>query len=846
MPPPVSSSSSSAAAAQQQAQAARQSAAAAQQKAQSAKPASPPAQAPKAAPSKAPASAPKDTFDAGRPAANNQAQRSSAKSIVPPQKEAPPPTKGEQQARDAVDVTTVGEERAALEKGGKDAAAKNAETADHVFSLAGKDQKDLPPGVEVVKDTDPNRAELVARNKDGEITAQTVAIRKGDETTIQKTTFDQGKASFTSTTTGANGDFSTTQASYKADPSKTPQAAPDVEALKNSRDPDVQVQQQSVRHDGDQLVASNYAQGKTGITETTKTYLQQSKDDATHSGDGIKDDFEDRFSDDKPVDVVNTRSVSIPAGGQKGEDGKQVVPQVSESATFSQGQMRLERDAGTKQYEAEDDGVPADFHPAASDLAKNPADLEGVKEGNDSSVQWKLEKSDGNTYDAQTFVEGQTDLSTSTHREAQGSTVTETVSGKVPSEEEGEDPVEISSNTEQTYAKDGSLAHLHKDAQDPDGTHTVTDFARTTKPGPEGLDINEHLNVQRTDKDGETYGIDRKTESRLSNEGVQLLSSDETVTGPDGTTGRTRLDETGTKTFINGAEVNGKDDLSKYPETAQHLVTQSGADTFKEAQGYINNGGLNAVKLLGIGSKIPTQPGATPTKLGDLNNELNQKLVDKFGQSNVDTAFRIQGGAVGGLTALGGLVGAVSSTNDLVDGIRDQDFGKIATGLAGEISNGSAIKNGGKAFLDAVKGLSPQTLSVEQKAVNTALRTAGWLDKVPGLSTEAATAGGAAAGTASKFLNKLGGPAAIAGVAISGYELYKAIDGGNGYQIAQASVGVAGASLVGAIAIGAAAGSIEPGLGTLIGAGVGLATFGVQQLIGLFDHSETDIADVKI
>jgi hypothetical protein len=39
---------------------------------------------------------------------------------------------------------------------------------------------------------------------------------------------------------------------------------------------------------------------------------------------------------------------------------------------------------------------------------------------------------------------------------------------------------------------------------------------------------------------------------------------------------------------------------------------------------------------------------------------------------------------------------------------------------------------------------------------------------------------------------------------------------------------------------------VEPGLGTLIGAGIGLATFGVQKLIGLFDHSDTDIADVKI
>jgi len=86
----------------------------------------------------------------------------------------------------------------------------------------------------------------------------------------------------------------------------------------------------------------------------------------------------------------------------------------------------------------------------------------------------------------------------------------------------------------------------------------------------------------------------------------------------------------------------------------------------------------------------------------------------------------------------------------------------------------------------------------------------------------------------------------VAGIALSGYELYNAIDSGNGFKIAQASVGLAGASAAGAIAIGAAIGSIEPGLGTLIGAGIGLAAFGVQQLIGMFDHSETDIADVKV
>jgi len=797
-----------------------------------------PAPQTKPAESSRPAPRDQDTFDAG--SRKSQPAAASAKTNSGSQAAAQPPTKGERQASDAVKVKTVGQEREALEKGGRDASKKNTETADHVFSLAGKDQKDLPPGVEAVKGSNPNRAELVARNKDGEVTARTVAVRDGDQTTIQKTTYEKGRANLTSTTAGANGDFSTTQASWKEEPSKTPQPTPSIDSLKNSRDPDVQVQQQSVRHDEGKLVETEYAQGKTGVTQTTREYFQQSKDDATHSGDGIKDDFEDDFSDDKPVDVVNTHSVSIPAAGQKGPDGEQAVPQESSSATFSQGQMRLERTAGTEQFER-DGEVPADFHPAASDLS-NLDDLEGFDRGDESSVQWKLEKSDGNTYDAQTFVEGQTDLSTTTHREARGSTVTETVSGKVPPED-GDDPVEISSKTTQRYAADGSLAHLHQDAHDPDGTHTVTNFDRTTTPGPKGLEIDEHLDVQRTTEDGKTYGIDRKTESLLSNEGVQLVSSDETVTGPTGTSGRTRIDETGTKTFINGAEVS-KGELKGYPVEAQRLVTQSGADTFKEAQGFINNGGANAVKLLGIGKGLPEAANGRNIPLADASNALHQDLVDRFGQENVDTAFRVQAGVAGGLEALGGLAGAVSSTSTLVDGIRDQDFGKIATGVAGDIGSGLAIKNGGKAFLDAVRGLSPAAVSADAKAVNTALKTAGWLDKVPGLSDELATSGGVVAGNASKFLSKIGGVGNVVGLAASGYELYNAIDSGNGYKIAQASVGVAGA--VGAIAVGAAIGSAAPGLGTAIGAGIGLATFGVQQLIGMFDHSETDIADVKI
>lgn len=798
-------------------------------------PPKPPAPKPEAKPAEAPrpqsthaADRTKDTFEAAKP---------SAKPAAAPQ----PPTKGEQQASDAVKVQTVGEERKALEQGGKDAHQSNTKTADEVFSTAGKDQKDLPEGVEVVKDADPNRAELVARNKNGEITSQTVAIRDGEKTTVQETTYEKGKANFNSTTSSANGDISTTQASWKAQPSSVHQPAPSIDGLKNSRNPDVELQQQTVRHDGNSLVETQYAQGKTGITETTKTYFQQSKDDATHSGDGIKDDFEDKFSDSKPVDVVNTHSVSIPSGGAKDADGEQAVPQVSDSATFSQDGLRLQRDAGTQKFELEDD-FTEDFHPAASDAA-DLDDTAEFKEGDKTPVEWKLEQSSGNTYDAQTYVEGQTDLSTTTHREANGSTVTETVSGKVPPPE-GDDPVSISSKSTQTFAADGSISHLHRDATDAEGTHTVTDFDRTTQPGPNGLDINEHLQVQRTE-DGKTYGVDRRTESRLSNEGIQLLSSDEKLTGPDGTTARTRLDQTGTQTFINGSEVQGKDQLARYSQDAQRLATQSAADTFKEAQGFIEGGGANAVKLLGIGQKVPPPAnGGAPVPLADKANALNQDLVDRFGQDNVDTAFRVQAGAAGAAQAAGGLVGAVSSTHNLVDGIRDQDFGKIATGLAGEITSGVAIKNGGKAFVDAVKGVAPQALGPEAKAVNTALRTAGWLDKVPGLSDDLVTRGGVLAGNASKVLGKLGGAASVVGLATSGYDLYKAIDGGNGYQIAQASVGVAGA--VGAIAVGAAIGSAAPGLGTAIGAGIGLATFGVQQLIGMFDHSETDIADVTI
>ena len=748
-------------------------------------------------------------------------------------------TKGEQQARQAVDVTTVGEERAALEKGGKDASQSNKDAADHIFSLAGKDQKDLPPGVEVVKSDDPNRATLVARNKDGDITSRTTAIRDGDKTTIEKTNWAKGQANFSSVTAGPNGDSSTTRASWKEDPSKTPTASPDIDQLKNSRDPNVQVQQQSIRHDGDKLVESEYGQGKTGITQTTKTYEQQSKDDASHSGGGIKDDFQDKFSDDQPVDVVSTHSVSVPAGGQKGPDGEPAAAQISDSATFSQGQMRLERDAGTQSFKPDDD-APKDFHPAAQDAAALDSLPGWAKDGDKSPVQWKLEEHSGNTYDAQTFVEGHTDISTTTHREAHGSTVTENVSGKVPGKDGG-DAVDISSKTSQTYAADGSLANLHKDEKDAEGNHTVTNFDRTTKATDDGLAINDHLDVQRTDKDGQKYEVDRKTNSLLSNQGVQLVSSDETVTGPDGTTGRTLLDKTGDHTFIDGAEVNGKNELAGYSETAQRLAAQSGADTFKDAQSYIANGGVNAVKLLGIGNEIAPKDGKPLTPLADANNALNQKLVEKFGADNVKTAFRVQAGAVGGLTALGGLAGVVDNTNTLVDGIRDGDLGKIATGVAGDVQNGLAIKNGGKAFLDAVKGLAPETLSTDEKFVNTALKTAGWLDKVPGLSFDAATKGGIAAADASEFLGKLGGAASVAGVAFSGYQLYDAIQNGNGYKIAEAGVGLAGA-----IATGAVLGSVEPGLGTLIGAGIGLATFGVQQLIGMFDHSDTDIADVKI
>jgi hypothetical protein len=747
-------------------------------------------------------------------------------------------TKGEAQARQAVDVTTVGEERAALEKGGKDAYQHNQQVADQVFAQAGKDKKDLPPNVESVPTNDPNRATLVARNKNGDIVSQTTAIRDGDKTTIEKTTWDKGRANFSSTAAGANGDFTATQASWKAAPSATP-GSPDINALKNSRDPNVQVQQQSVHRDGDKLVDTEYGQGKTGVTQTTKTYEQQSKDDASHSGGGIKDDFQDKFSDKQPVDVLNTHTVSIPAGGQKGADGKPAAPQISDSATFSQGQMRLERDAGTQQFKTDGDGPAKDFHPAANDVAALDK-LPGWTKDTKSPVQWKLEESKGNTYDAQTFVEGHTDLSTVTHREAHGSTVTESVSGKVPTGHD-DDTADISSKTTQTYAADGSLSHLHKDAHDADGTHTVTNFDRTTKPTSDGLDINEHLNVQRTGKDGQQFQVDRKTDSLLNNKGVQLVSSDETVTGPDGSTGRTLVDKNGTQSFIDGAEVKGKADVAAYSKDAQHLVAQSGADTFNEVQSYINNGGVNAVKLLGIGKEIPPLEEGGNTPLADANNALHQKLVDKFGEDNVETAFRVQSGAVGAVGALGGLAGAVSNTQQVVDGIRNGDIGKIATGVAGDIQSGLAVKNGGKAFLDAVKGLSPETLTSDEKYVNTALKTAGWLDKVPGLSEELATKGGIAAADASEFLGKLGGPASVAGVAISGYQLYNAIDSGNGYKIAEAGVGLAGA-----VATGAVLGSVEPGLGTVIGAGIGLATFGVQQLIGLFDHSDTDIADVKI
>ncbi|MFL5321255.1 MAG: hypothetical protein ACJ790_16465, partial [Myxococcaceae bacterium] len=484
---------------------------------------------------------------------------------------------GETRARDAVRVNTAADERSQIDKSQKDLTAQTKEHADKLFQM--RDQKKLPPGTEVVGDkNDPNRVELVQKNKQGEITERTIATRgPNGQVGLDSTSYDKkGNASRDVISTAPNGNSTVQHADWKAKAGESRSNPPSIDSLKNSRDKSVNITESSLKTQGDTLVQTKYQQNaKIGVQSSTTTF------DHHDNTDGIDGNFTDKFHDG-PIDHVETRSYSIPPPGAKGPDGKAAEPTYTRTQEFSQGGVKATASM-SKKLEGDDFDVKGRGQPNGADMSELQGDLR-AKDGEDgeefdgnkdSPKQWTLETSHDNKYASQTFVEGHTDASIITHREAEGDTVNESVTGKTFSTQKGHegDMVDIHSNTSTTYNDKGQVTAQRQSSLGPDGVNRASEYSRTESKTKDGkTQINEHTTSTITPPDGSPISSRSEQTSVVGKNGQpQLTRAYQYVRGPGGES-TAELTPKGQTFTVNGQELKSAQQLNGLPKDQQFLA----------------------------------------------------------------------------------------------------------------------------------------------------------------------------------------------------------------------------------------------------------------------------------
>jgi hypothetical protein len=678
---------------------------------------------------------------------------------------------GEREARDSVRVNAedTRNEREGLLKDRETIDRDTKKNVDDVFERAKKD--DLPKGVEASIEGD--RAEIVQRDERGRVVAREVAVRDGEHLTYQQTQFDKGKAQRqTFDTLGDEGTI-VRRESWNEKKSKNP-SDPTTEELTSrasSGEKGIEVAEQSVRTDGENVRHSESLINDKGRQSSESTYRTQT------GGDGIHEVPEEDFDTEQSIEVVETSRTT-----QKwGEEEKK-----SNEWTYAQGNVRATA------VDSEDDETPK---------------------------TWKLEKQDGNEYKSQTFVEDAPDFTTVTTRKAEGNKVTESVKSRGLNEDG--DPIDSSSNSETTFAKDGTIAKKHVEAEDEKGIKTVQDYERDAKRTDRGVEVTEHFETKRTEpgEPPKVYEQDRLQKSLDKGDGEdELLSVKETLKQP-GKNGQdvavTEMDKNGMRLTVNGKAVPLDEDsvaLEKLDESQKDLASQATADTLGAVKDWVSVGkGASDLLRIGVNSDGPFYQSRLPRDTQDAMNyrvaQLRGRLDGRFGSSRIDTALDVSnkiGARAQGAVGIAGLVtSGLSFAHDL------QHF------------------NGAKLALDAGSG---------------AVSAAGTVAAAKELK---AIRGGASAERASQVAGKFGSFAKFGGLgvgtAVSGYQVYEGIKGGDGAKVAQGGVG-----LVGTVGAFAAAGAIGGLPGAAAGVAIGLATVGVQMAIGAIWKSEPKVAEKEI
>ncbi|HEX8700842.1 MAG TPA: hypothetical protein VF815_18500 [Myxococcaceae bacterium] len=762
---------------------------------------------------------------------------------------------GEDRAKQEVDVKTVGDRRTEIEDAQKKLRDESTQKVDDLFAAA-DGKKPAPQGAEVKKVSD-DQVELVRRNEKKEVLERTVATRgKDGNVTVDTASYAEGTNKRERVETGSDGRSLVQQAQWKGDKNEA-EALKSFGDIEKSRDPGVTYTRNEVSKKDGELNVEEFAQAEGAVTGS-KTNFRQQKGDK-----GIDNKLEGPFDFKKPVDRADTYTYSIPAPGK---DGKQEHPHYNRTQYFSQDKVQATSSVdrtldGHTKYAGNGPHTFEDYQKVKDQYSKHGGEKydadDGTKKGK-FPKRWLVEiQKDENSVDMQTFMEGAPKATTVTHRTRQGNEVKETYEGKafIPGDKKG-GMGDVKGEVSRKYANDGSLEKMDAKGLEADGSTVENHYNSSRKPTDKGLELQESLETKRTSKDGKSDSSLQENTSLLSSQGAQLVNSRNTVTNAEGRKAVHETGKDGEKMTLTGPggkdprNISNPDDL-KEDMSGKDLMLQAGLLATKTTSEYLKNGGASALGLL---QAVSTDANKLP--LGKAANVLGNETLRNGLQ-----------GAKGGLSSLGGVAGVVAGGMQMADGIRNNNLPNIFAGLTDVGLGAYDAYAGGRAFYDAIKGVSDMATSpagtagagsagkaaqqlgnwakasgVSLNKLGTAVSTSV-LNSVKGMGGMAKVAGvGAQALNAFKAVGGIANVAgAVAGTGLGIKDIVDGAKGGDSHQIAKGAVGIAG-SIGGAVAVGAIGGPIGAG----IGLGIGLLTFGIGKIIDLAADREHQIAKLKV
>ncbi|MHA7628835.1 hypothetical protein [Corallococcus sp. M7] len=767
----------------------------------------------------------------------------------------PPPERqavsGEQKAKQAVDLETVGKSRQETADAQKALRERTTQEADRLFAMA--DGKSPVPEDARVKRMSDSEVELTRVNDQQEVVERSVATKKDGAVVMDSAINEDGVNTRDRLEMKADGATRVERAEWTGDRNE----AADLKSfgdISRTRDAGLTYTRNEVsleeHEDGDRLHTDAYAQVNGNAEGSRTSYYPQ------RGGGGIDNKLQGPFDFDKPVDRSDTYSYSIPAPGA---DGKQAAPQYSRVQNFSQKNVQatsyVDRTLdGYSQFAGEGPHTYEDLARVRDAYAQHGGEGYDADKTGDGRPpkRWTVELRKGaDRLDSQTFIEGYPDATLKTRKTREGRTVRERFEGRTFETADSSKRVPVSGASRATYGQDGSLEKLDSRCHEPDGSDLEQHYWSRRKATDQGLELQESLETRRT-KDGRTQSALKEDTSLLSDQGARLMGSRTTVTDADGRKGIHEVGKDGERLQLSGkggVDLRDVTNAEAFQDDAfgKVLLEQASISTATTVKQFAHSGGAKALALL--------------QGLSQDGSQLPAKATELLGR---DTVSQGLSAAQCGASALGGVAGVVSGGMRLARGIRENHMPDIVKGVADTASGAAIFYTGGKAFTETLQGFTKADALTPPSSTAHAAKSIPWastlanpkvgraltstvLDSVKGLRGIGKVAGTAARlGSKGLFaLKAAGGPAPLLGVVGGATSCVMDIVNGaktnDGPQIAKGAVGIAG-TLGGAVAVGAMGG--PPGMA--VGAGIGLLTFGFGRLMDLISDKPHQIAELQI